>query len=163
MAIMLFGKLVEIDPRFCNNFIDANVLDRKGTPDDQAVDSILKLANDGEITLLLPYSVKDELEHANTPVDVKRRAAGLIYSMRVQLTPQEKATHRRIRELVQGNAQSDQHAADAFHIVESQKNGGRHFITNDRRLLKKAPEIWQALPIRALTPREFLHDYFPDA
>lgn len=163
MLINLFGKMVNIDARVGNNFIDANVLDRKGKAEDQPVDTILKLADDGEFTLLLPYSVKKELEHPNTPHDVKRRAVRLIFSMRVQLTPQEKATHQRIRELIQGNAQSDQHAADAFHIVESAKNGGRHFITNDRRLLKKAPEIWQALLIRVVTPREFVDDYFPDA
>jgi hypothetical protein len=120
MTTMLFGKMVNIDPRFGNNFIDANVLDRKGTPEDKAVDAILRLAEDGEFTLLLPYSVQKELEHPNTPKEVKRRAAGLIFSMRVHLTEQEKATHRRIRDLIRGNAQSNQHDADAFHLVESQ-------------------------------------------
>ena len=158
---MLFGKMVNIDPRFGNNFIDANVLDRKGTPEDKAVDAILRLAEDGESTLLLPYSVQKELEHPNTPKEVKRRAADLIFSMRVQLTEQEKATHRRIRDLIRGNAQSNLHDADAFHLVESQKNGGRHFITNDGRLLKKAADIWQALLIRVLSPKEFMDDYFP--
>jgi hypothetical protein len=161
MTIQLFGKMVNIDPRFGNNFIDANVLDRKGSPEDNAVDAILRYAEAGEFTLLLPYSVKEELEHPNTPKEIKRRAAGLIFSMRVQLTEQEKATHRRIRDLIRGNAQSNQHDRDAFHLVESQKNGGRHFITNDGRLLKKAAEIWQALLIRVLTPKAFMNDYFP--
>jgi predicted nucleic acid-binding protein len=160
MTIDPFGKTLNLDPRYGNNFIDANVLDRKGTPEDEAVDKILALAEDGKFTLLLAYSVKAEIEHPNTPQDVKRRAAGLIYSMRVQLTAQEKATHQRIRNLIQGAAQSGQHAADAFHLVESAKNGGRHFITYDRRLLMKAPEIWDALLIRVLTPTEFMTDYF---
>lgn len=152
--------MVNIDPRYGNNFIDANVLDRKGSAEDEAVDKILELAEKGEFALLLAYSVKAEIEHPNTPQNVKRRAAGLIYSMRVQLTAQEKATHERIRRLIQGAAQSGQHAADAFHLVESAKNGGRHFITYDRRLLKKAPEIWDALLIRVVTPAEFIADYF---
>jgi predicted nucleic acid-binding protein len=57
-------------------------------------------------------------------------------------------------------AQSERHANDAFHIVESAKNGGRHFITNDKRLLKKSPQIRSELLIRILTPSEFIADYF---
>jgi hypothetical protein len=64
--------------------------------------------------------------------------------------------------LVQGNAKAGQHAADAFHIVESAKNGGRHFITNDQRLLKKAHQIWDALLIRVVSPTDFVADYLPD-
>jgi hypothetical protein len=73
MTIDLFGKMVNIDPHYGNNFIDANVLDRKGTAEDEAVDKILELAEDGKFTLLLAYSVKAEIEHPNTPLDVKRR------------------------------------------------------------------------------------------
>jgi hypothetical protein len=47
-----------INPRIGNNFIDANVLDRTGGPEDAAVDEILRLHNDGAFTLLLPHSVK---------------------------------------------------------------------------------------------------------
>jgi predicted nucleic acid-binding protein len=162
MTINLFGRLVNLHARIGNNFIDANVLDRTGKPEDAAVDKILKLAEEGKITLLLPYSVQREIARSNTPADVKRRAGRLIFSMEVQLTPQENATHKRIRELVQGNAKAGQHAADAFHIVESAKNGGRHFITNDQRLLKKAHEIWDALLIRVVSPTDFVADYLPD-
>jgi hypothetical protein len=161
MSIKLFGKEVNLHPTLGNNFIDANTLDRSGEVADAAVERILAFVEDGEFTLLLPYSVQAEIAHPNTPPDVKRLASRLIYSMRVRLTEQEKATHKRIRELIQGNARSDKHADDAFHIVESAKNGGRHFITNDGRLLKKAPEIWQALLIRVLTANEFIHDYYP--
>jgi hypothetical protein len=131
-----------------------------GGPGGADVDRILALAEEGEFTLLLPYSVQAEIAHPNTPLKVKRLASRLIYSMRVQLTDQEKATHKKIRELIQGNASPGKHADDAFHLVESAKNGGRHFITNDGRLLKKAPEIWKALLIRVLTAREFINDYY---
>jgi hypothetical protein len=81
--------------------------------------------------------------------------------MPVQLAEPEKATHRKIRDLIQGNARSEKHADDAYHLVESAKNGGRHFFTYDTRLLKKAPEIWKALLIRVLTACEFVNDYYP--
>jgi hypothetical protein len=161
MAINIFGLTVNLDPKYGNNFIDANALDHTGGPEDEAMDKILALAEARHFTLLLPFSVKREIEHPNTPSEVKRRASGLIYSMPVQLTAPELATHKKIRDLVQGNAQPGQHAHDAFHVVESAKNGGRHFITNDKRLLKKAPEIWKALMIRVLTASEFIKDYFP--
>ena len=65
-----------LDPRYSNNFIDANVLDRTGGPEDGAVNDILRLRDDGAFTVLLPHSVKAEIEHPNTPAEVKRRAGG---------------------------------------------------------------------------------------
>jgi hypothetical protein len=144
-----------IDPRYGNNFIDANVLDRTGGPEDVAVDEILRLREEDAFTVLLPYSVKAEIAHPNTPAEVKRRAEGFVYSMPVQLTAPELATHDKIQSLIQGNAKPGQHSKDAFHLVESAKYG-RHFITNDARLLKKADEIWKILQLRVLKPSEFL-------
>ncbi len=43
-----------IDPRYFNNFIDANVLNRLGDGHDDAVDEMLSLYERSEITLLLP-------------------------------------------------------------------------------------------------------------
>jgi hypothetical protein len=148
-----------LDPRYGNNFIDANVLDRTGGPEDAAVDEILHLRDESAFTVLLPHSVKSEIEHPNTPAEVKRRAAGFIYSMPVQLTAPEMATHDKIRALIQGNAKPGQHARDAYHLVESAKYG-RHFITNDARLLKKADDIWKMLQLRVLKPSEFLDAYY---
>ena len=144
-----------MNPLIGSNFIDANVLDRTGGPEDAAVDTILEMKWEGVFTLLLPYSVKAEIEHPNTPADVKQRAAGLIYSIPVQLTPAEVATHQRVRALIQGNAKPGQHANDAFHLVESAKYG-RCFITNDGRLLKKAGEIFALLQLRVIKPTVFL-------
>ncbi|HEY4341606.1 MAG TPA: hypothetical protein VGM97_16795, partial [Steroidobacteraceae bacterium] len=59
--------------------------------------------------------------------------------------------------------QSGRHAGDSFHLVEAAKYAGRHFITNDGRLLKKAPDIWSALQIRVISPVEFVAEYFSSA
>jgi hypothetical protein len=147
-----------IDPHYGNNFIDANVLDRTGSREDATVHEILRLRDAGAFTLLLPYSVKAEIEHPNTPADVKRRAASFIYSLPLELTEPERATHDRMRAVIQGNAQPGQHLRDAFHLVESAKYG-RHFITNDGRLLKKADAIWDMLLLRVLKPSAFLDAY----
>ena len=107
----------------------------------------------------MPYSVKAETDHPNTPRDVQRRAAMLLHSLPVQLTEPERATHDRVRAMLQGNAFPGKHAADAFHLVESAKYGGRYFITNDGRLLDKTQEIWAALLIQVVNPSAFLAAY----
>src|SRR5262249_40141756 len=120
-----------IDPRYRNNFIDTNGLDQSDDPAENAArDTILGLAGEA-FQLLLPYSVQAELAHPNTPRDVQRRAAPLLYTRPMQLTEPEQLTHQRIRALIQGNAQAGKHHADAFHLVESAKYGsGGYFITN---------------------------------
>jgi predicted nucleic acid-binding protein len=152
--------MVSLNPCIGNNFLDSNALDHTDEIEDAAMDEILKLHDKPDtFTLLLPYSVKAEIEHPSTPAEKKRKAAGFLYSMEVQLTQPELATHEKIRALIQGNAQPGRHAKDAFHLVESAKYGGRHFITKDGRLLKKAPEIWVLLRLRVLKPSEFLAAY----
>lgn len=154
-------RIPDLDPRFGNNLIDANVLDRTGGPEDAAVDEILRIRW-GAFTLLLPYSVKAEIAHPNTPEDVKKRSTEFVYSTRVELTPGEQAKHDQIRDLIQGNAKPGQHDKDAFHLFESAKYG-RHFITNDARLLKKVDEIWEILQLKVLKPSEFLAAYLAHA
>jgi hypothetical protein len=146
-----------------NNFIDANFFDRTGGPEDTAVDTILLLHEESAFRLLLPYSVKAEIEHPNTPADVKRKAEQFAYSNEVELTDPERATHDKIRALIRGNAQPGQHNKDAFHLVESQKYGGQFFITKDGRLLKKAEEIWEMLHLSVVKPSDFLAAYLSHA
>jgi hypothetical protein len=150
---------LRIDPHYCNNFIDAHVLDRTGTPEDEVVEQILSLAMDGTFTLLLPYSVKAEIEHPNTPTEVRRRATELIFTEPVTLTAPELETHRKARELLRGNAKPGKHDRDAFHVVESAKYGGGYFITNDQRILKKQSELTALIGIVIVTPTEFLDLY----
>jgi len=80
--------LDHLDPRVGNTFIDANVLDATGGPEGDAVDAILELHQQEhhDFRLLLPYSVKAEIAHSHTPVEVKLRAVHLVYSMQVELT-----------------------------------------------------------------------------
>lgn len=138
--------------------IDAHVPDRVNDEEDEIVDRILELSGDGKFQVLLPYSVKAEIEHPHTPAIVKRRAMSLIYTEEVALTEQELAMHSQIREIMRGNAKPGKHDADAYHIVESAKYG-RYFITNDQRILQKRGEIADLLQIVIVTPREFLDAY----
>ena len=78
--------MVDLNPCVGNNFIDANVLDGTGGSEDAAVDRILQLHEEQAFTLLLPFSVKAEIEHPGTPTEIKRRAQRFIFSMPVQLS-----------------------------------------------------------------------------
>ena len=152
--------MLRLDPRYGNSFLDCNALDRTDPIEDTAMDEILRLHDEPDtFTLLLPYSVKAEIEHPSTPPDKKRLAENFVFSMEVQLTESELALHERVRAVIQGNAKPGRHHKDAFHLVESAKYG-RHFITKDARLLKKASEIWQLLHLRVLRPSEFLAAYY---
>ncbi len=149
-----------IDPRYYNTLIDANVLDAKIGADAAIVGEILDLAMDGVISLMLPYSVKDEIDHPNTPVHVRECAQGLIYTIPVGLTESERQLHRKVLALVQGKAKPGRHERDTLHMVEAHKYGGGFFLTYDERLLKKAAEIRSLLPqMLIVTPTEFLEIY----
>jgi len=150
-----------IDPRYFNSFIDANVLDRLGDPEeDGVVDQILELDEANKILLLLPHSVKAEIEHPNTPSEVKQRALPFIFTEPVSLTDEETVRHQRVYDLVRGNAQPGQHERDAYHVVESAKYGG-YFITRDQRLISKRSEIARLLGqgFAIVSPSEFLEFY----
>ena len=47
----------------------------------------------------------------------------------------------KLRDLMRGCAALGKHAADADHIFEALKYGGRYFVTHDKRLLKRKNEI----------------------
>ncbi len=149
-----------IDPRYFNSLIDANVLDRLGGSDDAVVDQVLALADEGTISLVLPHSVKAEIEHPNTPAAVKKLALAFIYTESVSLTPKEVDRHQQVRDLVRGSAKPGKHDRDAYHMVEAAKYGG-YFITRDQRLIGKRVEIDRLLGqgFNIVTPAEFLKIY----
>ena len=146
-----------MSPYFSNSFVDANFFDKTDPVEDKAVDDILELANNGKISLLIPYSVKYEIEHPNTPTYVKSKAAKLIYSIEVKLNSNEITTRQQVQKILQGNCLEGKHKNDAFHVVESEKCGGKLFITKDKSLLDKASEIFRILPIKLLKPSAYIN------
>ena len=94
---------------------------------------------------------------------MKREVAEMVFTISVELTDDEEARVEKIRALIRGNAKPGQHDRNAFQLFESAKYGGRHFITNDGRLLKKAAEIWAILQIKVLKPSDFLAAYVAHA
>ena len=144
-----------IDPLYFNNFVDANILDEVADGEDIAVIEIVSLARAGEITLLLPYSVQNELKNSNTPAHVQRAASLFLFSLEVEATEGERRRYRDLVAAVKGNAEEKNIAPDLFHVCEAAKYGG-YFITRDKRLLARSGAIASILQIDVVTPTEFL-------
>jgi predicted nucleic acid-binding protein len=128
-------------PRGCNVVLDANAVDRDGGPGDALVDRLLGLREAGEINFLVPGSVRTEVQHPNTPHDVKNLVAREIFSWPVGRTAAEHDTLRKVRARLQGNAAPGRHDADAHHLCEASKYRAGYFITHDRRMLNKRDEL----------------------
>lgn len=117
---------------------------------------ILRIYEEQSVLLILPYSVQAELEDPNTPVAVKKASQQFIYSIKVTLTDGENELYQRLVAEVTGNSKPENIAKDLFHVFEAQKNGGGHFVTRDKRLLKRANEIAKLLNIEVITPESFV-------
>jgi len=144
-----------IDPLRFNNFVDANILDDVADGQDTAVKEIVCLARSGEITVLLPYSVQNELRNPNTPAHVRQAATKFLFSMEVPLTAEELRRYRNLVEAVKGDAEEKNIGPDLFHVCEAAKYGG-YFITRDKRLLARSEAIARILQIDVVTPSVFL-------
>jgi hypothetical protein len=147
-----------IDPRIYNSFVDTNFWDRsEDAAQDAAMREILDLADREEVMLILPFSVKAETEHPNTPREIQRIAAGMIHTVQTQLTRNELEIRVKLLELIQGNAKPGKHDRDVYHLFEAEKYGGGYFITKDNRLLKKSAEVEHLLrSLRIVSPSDFM-------
>lgn len=145
------------DPRRSNNFLDTCAFDPKVEPEATCAQKIRQFFEDGQIRLILSHTNQKEIEHPNTPSNVKAEALTMIYSLEVQLTPQELETRRTIYQILKGNAKVTAHYADATHIAEATKYEGC-FITTDKRILAKGAELRQIGAV-ILKPSEWLERF----
>ena len=154
MTRVPFTRL-HLDPRRANSFLDSCAFDPKYSPEHEAANEILKIGRTGIISLLLAHSNQKEIEHPNTPEDVKCEARAMNYTKDTALTPNEKRQKEAIHNILTGNGDSEKYKADASHVFEAGKYVG-YFITTDRRLLAKRDELRKICPATILTPSDWL-------
>lgn len=154
-------QIAMIDPRICNIGHDANALDRDGTGRDALVDRFLNLASSRRLKVVVAGGVRDEVQHPNTPADVKDGVLPRIFNFRPGLNATQQEQRRRIREILQGNARPGKHDADASHLSEAAETGCGYFITHDKRILDKRDELHRALSpsLTVVTLTEFFDTY----
>lgn len=145
-----------LDPRRKNNFLDSCAFDPKYSPEHEAAQSIRTLGSEGKVNLILTHSNQKEIDHPNTPADVKREAAGMIYTIETVLIPEQEARKARIHKILTGNGNPEKYAADAAHVFEAGNYVG-FFITTDERILGKRDELRQVSPATILRPTEWLN------
>ena len=145
-----------IDPLYTNNFLDANIFDQVVGGQNEAVEGILRVYDEGAISILLPYSVQNELEDPNTPELVRKASQNFNYSIEVRLTEREKEQYGRLLAEIVGDSEPKNIERDLFHVFEAAKYGGGHFVTLDKRLLKRGDSIAALLNIEVVTPAAFL-------
>lgn len=144
-----------LDPRRANSFLDSCAFDPKYAPEDEAARQIRKLGDEGVVSVLLAHSNQKEIDHPNTPADVKREARAMIYTLPTGLTPEERQRKSAIHAILTGNGKPEKYEADACHVFEAGKYGG-YFITTDQRILNKRDELRTVCAATILTPSEWL-------
>jgi hypothetical protein len=143
------------NPLIVNVFIDSCAFDPKYEPETSASNEIFKLSNKVKFGLLIAHSTQKEIEHPNTPAWVKQDAAGLIYSIDAQLTPNEEKLLCDIEMILAGNGKIENIKQDARHVFEAQKYGC-YFVTTDKRILVRADALKDSCGISIQLPSEFL-------
>jgi hypothetical protein len=144
-----------ISPWLTNNFVDSCAFDPKYDPEDKAATEIFSLHQEKDLGIIIAHSTQKEIEHPNTPSWVKKEDSGLIYTLPISLTSEEKALLQKIERTLAGSGKRENIIQDARHIFEAQKYGS-YFVTTDDRLLNKAYEIQKLCRVKIILPSEFL-------
>ena len=104
-----------VDPLVHNTMLDANLLDEVVSGTTPAVNRMVVLEG---INIVLPYSVREELNRPATPAVVRAAANRFIYSIRVELTPPEIARLNCLINEARGNSQRKNVERDLLHILK---------------------------------------------
>ena len=152
-----FGRSY-LDPRLANNFLDSCAFDPKYAPENEAARQIRELGNRSVVNLLIAHSNQKEIDHPNTPEDVKREARAMTYTVETYLTQDERKRLAEILAILTGNGNSEKYKADATHVFEAAKYIG-YFITTDQRILGKREALSRVCSATIFTPSEWLRAF----
>ena len=137
-------------PQYTHNFIDSCAFDPGGIEEAASRRILEKCPN-----IIVAHSVQKELDHPNTPEDVKRMGQEFVYTIETELTPELQSKKGEIYILIQGNAKPGKHKGDADHLFELYKHGGGYFVTTDERLMSFSNELFSRYFITTIKPSEY--------
>lgn len=138
--------------------VDANALDRDGSPRDAMVEALLAAASDGRLRMFIPDGVAAEMRHARAPAAMRALAEAASPPRSVPLTPRQHIDRIRVRAVMRGDGRPGKHDADASHLSSAAEAGCAIFLTRDGKILRKRDILRGALPpgFRIATPEEFM-------
>ena len=158
MARVPFGRNPP-DPRRANTFVDTCAFDPKVEPEHTAAQKIRAVRHAGNISILLAHSNQKEIDHPNTPNDVKAEASDMNYTIAAPLTPHEQQRFTLIHKIMTGEGNPSRYEGDAKHIFEAGKYGAGYFVTNDHRIMSRKAELEAASRAIIVRPTEWLAIY----
>ena len=126
-----------INPYITNILIDSCAFDPKYGNEATASQQLL---DNSKLNLVIAHSTMKEIEHPNTPRQIKALAQERIFTIQTSLTSAELKIKQAIWDTLTGNGKPDNMKADAEHVFEAHKYGS-YFITTDDRILKKREEL----------------------
>ena len=126
-----------------------------GGNEEECIRRLVRLYDDGEINLEIAGSVLKEIGHPNTPGDIKKQAATLIFTIEPSLNQDQVTERETLRVMIRGNGKPGQHEKDADHIFDLQRHGGGYFITTDARLLSLSGILSKRYFVTTITPCEY--------
>ncbi len=138
--------------------VDANALDRDGSPRDALIDAFRAAVAAGRFRLFVPAGVLAELRHPGAPDAVRAAASDLAVPRAAPPTARQHIDRIRVRAIMRGDGRPGKHDADASHLSEAAEAGCHVFLTRDGKILRKRDILRQALPpdLGIATLEEFL-------
>ncbi len=138
---------IRVDAHFFDDSIDAK--------ERAAADVLISLAEENVLSIAVPYSVRKELDHPNTPLNTRQCASRLPFTYDTGLGRADRLALA--KQIMRGNALSGRHDADASHVYDAVVWQAGYFVTCDTRVHKKAAElaaafedVWIVSPSRLL-------------
>ena len=147
------------DPRRSNTFVDTCAFDPKVEPEHSSAQRIRAIRHAGNISILLAHSNQKEVDHPNTPAEMKAEAGDMNFTGSVPLTPEENQRRERVRRVMIGDGNPERYQADADHVFEAGKYGAGYFVTTDHRILSRKAELDAASGAIIVKPSEWLAIY----
>jgi hypothetical protein len=144
-----------VDPFAHNTMLDGNILNQVASRASATVNRLLDLQDLG-VNIVLPYTVREEVDHPATPQDVREAATTFVYTEPVDFPAAVQARRDRLVAEARGNAQSKNVERDLHHIFETGLCGGGHFVTRDEWLLRNSERIWMMAHVEVVTPEQFV-------
>ncbi len=141
-------------PKYTHSYIDSCAFDPGGS-EERCARRLLHLSKIGSIHLEIADTVQQELDHPNTPSDVRKLSRQLIFTNETSLNPEQFQRRDELRALLRGNAKTERHQADADHIFDLAEYGGGYFITTDNRILSKKEALFDKYFVTPITPCEY--------
>ncbi len=116
---------------------------------------IFSLHEKGELNLVVAHSNLKEIEHPNTPLEIKRLARSQLFSCETELNERQRLEAKIILDILAGNGDRIKMTSDANHVLEAHRHNA-YFVTADERILKRRVDLKRVSRANIVKPSELI-------